>query len=58
MASSEWRIVGVAISHDGKGSEWRIANGRGKHQFALKIHQSLITSRQLLPFHQSPITSR
>jgi len=48
----------VAINHDGKGSEWRIANGRGKQPFALKIHQSLITSRQLLPFHQSPITSR
>jgi hypothetical protein len=45
MASSEWRIVGVAISHDGKGSEWRIANGRGERQFALKIQHSPITSR-------------
>jgi hypothetical protein len=35
MANSEWRIVGVAISHDGKGSEWRIAIGRGERQFVL-----------------------
>jgi hypothetical protein len=36
-------------------SEWRVANSRGEQQFALKIHQSLITSRQSLPFHQSSI---
>jgi hypothetical protein len=36
-------------------SEWRVANSRGERRFPLKIHQSLITSRQSLPFHQSSI---
>jgi hypothetical protein len=36
-------------------SEWRVANSRGEQQFALKIHQSLITSRQSQPFRQSSI---
>jgi hypothetical protein len=36
-------------------SEWRVANSRGERRFPLKIHQSLITSRQSLPFRQSSI---
>jgi hypothetical protein len=44
-----------ATTEKAANSEWRVANSRGEQQFALKIHQSLITSRQSLPFHQSSI---